>query len=116
MDNQLADIDVELILMSLKFKKTKCDNTRYETYELRQRALEHVTNIKAKVRASSSEFLLAPSDLDLILESLEDTKLNFERYTYYPTPEFKQSRLEHVSTVIAKVRALQTELLNKGSG
>jgi hypothetical protein len=109
MDDQLAHLDVELILTSLEFKQMKCDNTQYESYEVRQRALEHVTNVRAKVRALLSEFLLTCSDLDLIIESLEDTKLNFERYDYYPNPELKQSQLERVSTAIAKIRALQTD-------
>jgi hypothetical protein len=115
MDNQSAYIDAGLILESLEFKKTKYDNTQYETYEARQRALEHVTNVRAKVRNLSREFLLTSNDLDLILESLQDTKLNFERYDYYPTLEFKQSQLERVNTAIAKVRALQNELSDKGS-
>ncbi len=115
MDDQLTHIDSELILESLEFKRMKCDNTQYEAYELRQRALEHVANVRLKVKALSGEFSLINSDLNLILESLKDTKLKFARYNDYPTPEFKQSQLERVNTTIAKVRALQNELLTKGA-
>ena len=57
MDNQLFHSDFELILTSLEFTKMRFDNTKYETYELRQSQLERVNTAMAEVRALRDELL-----------------------------------------------------------
>lgn len=113
--DRIASIDSELTLESLKFKQTICSNTKFETYEERQEALEQIANVIEKVRNLSDNFLLNVVDLDLILISLKDTKEKFENYTYYPDAEFKQSQLDRVTSTISKVRTLRNGLLNESS-
>ena len=44
------------------------------------------------------------SDIKIIIESLEYTKLRFEEYDKYPSYEFKQERIQQVNTVIEKLK------------
>lgn len=55
---------------------------------------------------------LTKDDIDFILTSLEYTRMNFEN-TQYPTYELRQSQLQRVDSVKAKVRALRDNLLEK---
>lgn len=52
---------------------------------------------------------LNKNDLDVILQSLEYTKQNFENSQQYPSYEFKQQRLEEVNAVISKIQGLKKE-------
>ena len=52
---------------------------------------------------------LMPGDLGFILESLRYTKMRFEDYKYYPDEDFRRQRIAECESVIARVRALQSE-------
>ena len=43
-------------------------------------------------------------DWNLILESLKYTKIRFEEYQGYPSPDFKKERVEGVSKLIEKIK------------
>ena len=51
-------------------------------------------------------------DFELILTSLEFTRLKFEN-TNYPTYEFRQSQLQRVDSAMAKVRTLRDGSVDK---
>lgn len=53
---------------------------------------------------------LTTEDLNFIAESLEYTRLKFENYTGYPSYEFKRQRLNDVSVLLTKIRALRQKL------
>jgi hypothetical protein len=53
------------------------------------------------------EEYLSQQDWNLILESLTYSKLKFEEYEKYPSPEFKQKRIEEVTKLIAKIKSLR---------
>lgn len=55
---------------------------------------------------------LSLSDLNMILESLAETKRKFESYQGYPSHEFKIERIKSVESTIAKVRNIR-DTLNK---
>ena len=52
---------------------------------------------------------LTSGDIEFILESLKYTKLQFESKRY-PTYELKQSQLNYLEGVMAKLRVLQDEM------
>lgn len=52
---------------------------------------------------------LTQEEFGVILESLEATKVKFENYEHYPSPEFKRARVEGVRGLIAKIRQLKKE-------
>jgi hypothetical protein len=47
---------------------------------------------------------LTAKDYDLILESLKYTKERFREYSGYPSEEFRRNQIEHVDSVIRKIR------------
>jgi hypothetical protein len=49
---------------------------------------------------------LTQDDLNVIIESLNYTRLKFENYEY-PSYEMKQQRLNEVNAVVAKVKELK---------
>lgn len=55
------------------------------------------------------ELKLSNQDLHFILESLQYTKIKFEDYDSYPSPEFKQQRIKEVETIITKVQSILKE-------
>jgi hypothetical protein len=55
------------------------------------------------------ELKLSNQDLCFILESLQYTKIKFEGYDLYPSPEFKQQRIKDVETIINKVQNILKE-------
>jgi hypothetical protein len=65
--------------------------------------------IEAEVRMSDQ---LTAYDIELIMTSLEFTRTHYEN-TEYPTPEVKESQLQRVNDVIAKVRVLRDNLREK---
>ncbi len=48
--------------------------------------------------------ILSTDDWAMILESLKYTKLKFEEYDKYPSPEFKQKRVKDVNQVIQNIK------------
>ena len=46
-------------------------------------------------------------DIDVILESLKNTKHIFENHQDYPSYEFKQKRITEVDDVASKLRSLK---------
>lgn len=50
---------------------------------------------------------LTDEDWEMILESLKYSKLKFEEYDQYTSIEFKKERVEAVSQLIAKIKALK---------
>jgi hypothetical protein len=50
---------------------------------------------------------LTRADCELIIQSLEFTRIKFESYGGYPSYEFKQSRIGEVSDVLEKVRTIK---------
>ena len=52
---------------------------------------------------------LTIEDLDFILESLKYTKLKFEEYELYPTPEYKRARIDAVTDLIIKLERLKND-------
>lgn len=53
---------------------------------------------------------LTLADLDMIITSLEYTRLKFDEYSKYPSYEYKQSRISEVNATIAKVAAIRKTL------
>ncbi len=49
---------------------------------------------------------LSDADLTLLIEALRYTRQAFEGYRY-PTPEFRQQRLDDVDGCVSKIRALR---------
>lgn len=54
--------------------------------------------------------ILSFKDVEMVLESLKYTKMNFENCQYYPSYEYKQDRIKQVEEVITNVRALRDAL------
>ncbi len=48
MNNRLAHIDYELMLVSLDFKEMKCNSTQYETYYYNR--ISHLSGDNAEIR------------------------------------------------------------------
>jgi len=53
----------------------------------------------------SERDLLSTEDWEMILESLNHTRHKFENYPY-PSVEYKQGKLDEVSTLIGKIKEL----------
>lgn len=49
------------------------------------------------------------SDCELIIQSLQYTRQEFERYEHYPSEEFRRERIADVDSALTKVRALRKE-------
>ena len=47
---------------------------------------------------------LTQQEYELIIQSLRYTRQAFENYMYYPSYEFKQSRIKEVDIIIEKIR------------
>jgi len=47
---------------------------------------------------------LSPSDLGGILESLRYTKMRFQEYSNYPSPEYKQKQIAFIDAIMDKLK------------
>lgn len=52
---------------------------------------------------------LTPDEIEMILESLNYTKLKFEDYDKYPSYEYKQKRISEVNDLISKIQQLRKD-------
>lgn len=102
MNEQPVGLDTGFLLESLNFLQLKIDSIPYSPYEERQSKSQRIDAAKAQIRAGD----LSSLDIALLIEALENTRQNFEKTDYYPTPEFKQQQLQRVSDLITKIRAL----------
>jgi membrane-bound lytic murein transglycosylase MltF len=53
-----------------------------------------------------NDIKLTKEDLQLIKESLQYTKLNFENYQNYPSHDFKNEQIKRVQDLLVKVSNL----------
>lgn len=85
---------------------------RRARYEPKQTNLQQfgLTNNQHAIFAMTLNATLSLADLQLIKESLQYTKLKFEVYTNFPSPDFKQKRMEEATAVLVKINQLIKEV------
>lgn len=47
--------------------------------------------------------LITNQELEIILDSLRNSKIKFENYADFPSKEFKQKKIEEINEVISKI-------------
>lgn len=53
---------------------------------------------------------LTVGEIDILIESLTYSKQRIQDYQDYPSPEFKQKRIEEVDALIAKLHIIKKEV------
>jgi hypothetical protein len=62
-----------------------------------------------KLPKVNMKYELTNSDLELILDSLNYSKLKFEEYSHFPNLEFKKDRISEVTELIQKLKSLKVK-------